>query len=693
MFFFFKKEKLSLERVWKFSKLKKICVHNFFFGCTHIFFEKKVVHAYFFFGESLERVSDSPNSFFPLFFKKHVFLKNDIRQRFLCEFEVSLESQTHKEIFAWCYFFFKGFSFLKEKNGEKNEFGESPNSLQTQKEYAFTTFFWVFLSGWTHIFFKKKVVNAYFFWVWREFGESLEVLQTHLFFLFFQKKLKNDIKQRFLCEFGVSLEILQTLSKLTPNSLQTHMVPCCSLFFFLVYYFFGKEEWVWSEFGDFPNSLQTRSKLICFHFFRFFFLFYFFLEKRNEFENLSKLTPNSYVFIFSVLFFFTFFWKRGMSLEWLISFHFFEFTFFGQEEWVWSEFGDSPNWLQIRSKLICFHVFSILLFFLGREEWVWSEFGDSPNSLQTHSKLKWFHVLLCFPFIVFSFLFGKDKRLWSEFGDSPNSFQTRSKVICFQVFLFFCSFLFIIYFTFLGKGEWVWNEFGVSLGILQTHPKPKWFLFFSVCFPIIVILNIFLGREEWVWSKFGGSSNSLQTYSKLTPNSYGFILSFLLYSQLIVFFIFWKRNEFSFSLLDLFKDKGMNLEVPQSLSNLAEGTCSYSAGTWNYILWPLFYWNISNKPCERISPGAAKLVQVISLRPHFRQIVSTGDRWTLRHGEPRSQVPGCCVSEKSTNPGNPHVTFLETRISSRTFPEEKPYRSKGLTFLVFWVIRPQTRSS
>jgi hypothetical protein len=64
----------------------------------------------------------------------------------------------------------------------------------------------------------------------------------------------------------------------------------------------------------------------------------------------------------------------------------------------------------------------------------------------------------------------------------------------------------------------------VSLGILQTHPKLKWFLFFSVCFPFIVILNIFLGREEWVWSKFGGSSNSLQTYSKLAPNSYGFIL-------------------------------------------------------------------------------------------------------------------------------------------------------------------------
>jgi hypothetical protein len=78
----------------------------------------------------------------------------------------------------------------------------------------------------------------------------------------------------------------------------------------------------------------------------------------------------------------------------------------------------------------------------------------------------------------------------------------------------------------------------VSLGILQTHPKLKWFLFFSVCFPFIVILNIFLGREEWVWSKFGGSSNSRQTYSKLAPNSYGFILLFLLYCQLIVFFIF-----------------------------------------------------------------------------------------------------------------------------------------------------------
>ena len=162
------------------------------------------------------------------------------------------------------------------------------------------------------------------------------------------------------------------------------------------------------------------------------------LEWVWRFSKLSKLTPNSYVFIFLL------------------------FAFFGQEEWVWSEFGDSPNWLQIRSKLICFHFFCFIFF-------------------------------------------------WE-------------------------------------KG----NEFGVSLGILQTHPKLKWFLFFSLCVSLYCYLKHFLGREEWVWSKFGGSSNSLQTYSKLAPNSYGFILLFLLYCQLIVFILsviftgsfLRKRNEF-----------------------------------------------------------------------------------------------------------------------------------------------------
>ena len=47
------------------------------------------------------------------------------------EFGASLESvwrslQVHKEIFAWCHF-----AIFFEREEEKNEFGEPPNSLQT----------------------------------------------------------------------------------------------------------------------------------------------------------------------------------------------------------------------------------------------------------------------------------------------------------------------------------------------------------------------------------------------------------------------------------------------------------------------------------------------------------------------------------------------------------------------------------
>ena len=119
---------------------------------------------------------------------------------------------------------------------------------------------------------KKELCTHIFF----EFGENLEIFQTHFsFFLNIPKIFENYIKQRFLCEFGVSF-------------------------------------------------LQTRSKLICFHF--SVFLFYFFLEKRNEFEvsleilqTLSKLAPNSNDFIlvlcFSFIVFFIFVWKRRTTLE------------------------------------------------------------------------------------------------------------------------------------------------------------------------------------------------------------------------------------------------------------------------------------------------------------------------------------------------------------------------------------------
>ena len=118
----------------------------------------------------------------------------------------------------------------------------------------------------------------------------MEILQTHFSFSFQKnksKKIDNDIKQRFLCDFGDS-----------PNSLQTRSKLICFHFsvFFLCYLCFLKKR---NEFGVSLEILQARSKLICFHF-SVFFSILLFLEKRNEFgvsleilHTLSKLTPNS----------------------------------------------------------------------------------------------------------------------------------------------------------------------------------------------------------------------------------------------------------------------------------------------------------------------------------------------------------------------------------------------------------------
>ena len=69
-------------------------------------------------------------------------------------------------------------------------------------------------------------------WVWSEFGDSPNSLQTHMFSVFFVISL-------FLWKRGMSF---------APSS----------YFLYISFFFGGKEEWVWSEFGDFPNSLQTH---------------------------------------------------------------------------------------------------------------------------------------------------------------------------------------------------------------------------------------------------------------------------------------------------------------------------------------------------------------------------------------------------------------------------------------------------
>jgi hypothetical protein len=119
-------------------------------------------------------------------------------------------------------------------------------------------------------------------WVWRFSKLSPNSLQAHIFFIshLFLGEKRN--------EFGVSLEIFQTLSKLISNPLQTQMISFFRVFF--LYCFF---------FHVCSNDLGVGLEII---------------------QTLSKPAPNSYVFIFSVVIFFSIyilFWTRGMSLEWV----------------------------------------------------------------------------------------------------------------------------------------------------------------------------------------------------------------------------------------------------------------------------------------------------------------------------------------------------------------------------------------
>ena len=104
------KEKMSLENLQTLSKLspnsKKICVHNFFLcGCTHIFFEKKLCTHIFL---SLERVWRFSKLIFSFFFKKKNMLFWKMMsdkdffvslERVWSEFGESLENlQTHSKL-------------------------------------------------------------------------------------------------------------------------------------------------------------------------------------------------------------------------------------------------------------------------------------------------------------------------------------------------------------------------------------------------------------------------------------------------------------------------------------------------------------------------------------------------------------------------------------------------------------------
>ena len=341
-------------------------------------------------------------------------------------------------------------------------------------------------------------------------------------------------------DFFVSLEILQTLSKLTPNSLQTHK----EIFAWYHFHFLKKRGKMSLENLETLSKLSPKSKkYACTTFF----------QKNNACSH-SKKVVHAFFFQFGKIleilqthssFFCLFFekWHQAkisfVSLEILqarselICFHclLLFHCFFGKGEWVWSEFGDSSNSPQTRSKLI----FSFYFICFGGKrgmslEWVWRFSKLSPNSLQTRSKLKWFHFLECFSFCFFSCLFGKDERFRSEFGDYPNSLQTRSKLICFHFFR--CHFLFYLY-IFWTRGmslEWVWRFSRLS---------PNSYVFFN-----------FFSLEKR--NEFGVTLEILQTLSKLTPNS--------LQTQRISFFLFY---------LLFFGKRGMSLERVWRVSKLS----------------------------------------------------------------------------------------------------------------------------
>ena len=493
------------------------------------------------------------------------------------EFGASLENlQTHSKLTKKSlldFFFLMGFLFFGT-NGEKMSL-ENAQTLSKLKEnmcsQLFLIFFWVVEC----IFFLKKVANAYFF----EFGESLEILQTH-FFLFFQlfffeKWYQTKISLWVWSQFGASLSSQRNLCLMSLFTKKWDFSFC-----------FGKtwgKKWVWRISKLSPNS---DSKKICVHnFFLSFFAWlnaYFFQKKSCErifFFEFGESLERSFSPVFSKKkekshFFVKNDIKQRFLCEFGVSSEILHFLLKTRPNsyvskislWVWSGFGDSPNSLQTRSKLICFHFFVVFLFyfFFWKDEWSWSEFGDSPNPLQTHSKLICFHFF-CF---IFSILLVFYLRKRNEFGVSLEILQTLSKLICFH---FFC------YLLFLDKR----NEFGVSLEILQTDSKfgPSSYVFsillfflkrneFEVgleisklspnsiqtqmisCFIVLSLYCFFIfvrKRQttlEWVWRFSKLSPNSLQTHMFSD-----FSVFFLCFSIYYLFYFFWEKgHEFGVSL-------------------------------------------------------------------------------------------------------------------------------------------------
>ena len=175
------------------------------------------------------------------------------------------------------------------------------------------------------------------------------------------------------------------------------------------------------------------------------------------------------------------------------------------------QFGVSLEILQTHSKLEILIFFSVFRFNFWKTDWVWSEFGDSPNSLQTHSKLGLNSI--CYFFLGFFLPFFKKMTLGKL---TPNSVQTGFVLW----FLFFSS---------LPWKKWIWSA-KLWANSVQT-PIIVYVCSFSLLLVQIVVLkiclslgkawgfsNILFGDEQWIRSDFGNYSTSPQPVSKLIPS-------------------------------------------------------------------------------------------------------------------------------------------------------------------------------
>ena len=381
--FFFAKKKTKTKWVWRISKLspnslrtqKRICVHKLFclfYGlAARIFFLKKNCTRIFFLKKNCARIffwvwrefGDSPNSFCcRIFFEKNIIKKNENWHQAIIslwvwsEFGDSPNSlQTRPKLTGTCllnvnFLFFWFFLFFSKKNRKQNEFGESPNSLQTQKKICVHNFFWPFLDR-LHAYFswKKSCARIFFLSLERVWRFSKLIL---FFVFFFAKKwnLKENSKNWHQAnmslwvwaEFGESLENLQTHSTLTGKCL-------FDVNFHFFWLFVCKKKRKQNEFGKSPKSLQTLSKLKKEYECTNFFCLFYGLAARICF--LKKICTHIFLSLERV-------WRFSKLIL---------FSFFCNKEnpkiidRVWREYGESPNSLQAHREVFVWCQFSFFL--------------------------------------------------------------------------------------------------------------------------------------------------------------------------------------------------------------------------------------------------------------------------------------------------------------------------------------------